>query len=63
MLVIDCVTVFKRWCYVVIFTFLGFSESGDPSCTIMQIWAKIEVLILHEKHITNHITRKENVTA
>lgn len=22
---------------------LGFGESGDPSCIIMQIWARIEV--------------------
>lgn len=22
---------------------LGFGESGDPSCVIMQIWARIEV--------------------
>lgn len=22
---------------------VGFGESGDPSCIIMQIWAKIEV--------------------
>lgn len=22
---------------------VGFGESGDPSCVIMQIWAKIEV--------------------
>lgn len=23
--------------------FVGFGESGDPSCIIMQIWARIEV--------------------
>ena len=45
---------------LVISAFLGFSESGDPSCTIMQIWAKIEVLSINTKH---HITRKENKTA
>lgn len=22
----------------------GFSESGDPSCTIMQNWARVEVI-------------------
>lgn len=22
----------------------GFGESGDPSCVIMQIWARIEVV-------------------
>ena len=24
----------------------GFGESGDPSCVIMQIWARIEVSIV-----------------
>lgn len=27
-------------------SFTGFGESGDPSCIIMQIWAKIEVSIV-----------------
>lgn len=29
-----------------LFFFLGFSESGDPSCTIMQNWARVEVMFL-----------------
>ena len=36
----------------VYYSCLGFSESGDPSCTIMQVWAKIEVRVTIMTNVT-----------
>lgn len=30
----------------------GFSESGDPSCVIMQSWARVEVSICTDLSVT-----------
>lgn len=38
----------------------GFGESGDPSCVIMQIWARIEVSVVTMTTIFKRLTSAVN---